>query len=217
MTTTEPPWEVPHSRFHFGKPHRLEADHLSKCVLERAPSSDWAREFIEHRFRFPLSNYRDRSTTSAGVHIAINLLSAAFGLATAAIVAAGGDSDFWKAMVIAIGLAVGVLSGVNQILQPGQRNLTYARTWIELRAQGWQYVWGLGDYAPLPGDDTHTERKMWDLFVTRVINAQQDAEKIAEPGGEVITDSTATARARGGTGKTQKEPAPDDESGRGNE
>jgi len=191
--------------FRGGEPHRREANHLSTCILERAPDNDCAREFIEHRFRFPLSNYRSRSTTAAGVHIAINLLSAAFGLAIASIAASGGDSPGWKAAIVAIGLAVGVLSVTNQIIQPGRRNLAFARTWLELRAQGWQYVWALGDYGPR-STDSKAERKIWDLFVTRVINAQQEAEKIAEPGGNQASgvqppDTTRPSDASNDIGK----------------
>jgi hypothetical protein len=190
----------------------MEADHLSKCILERAPANVCAREFVEHRFRFPLTNYRRRSTTAAGWHIAINLLSVALGLATASIVAAGGDSSFWKAMIIAVGLVVSLLSGADQVLRPGQRNVTYARTWLELRTQGWQYVWGLGDYGPRAGADSDDERTKWALFVTRVIGTQHDAEKIAEPGGEEATAASKITEVGGGTSTAKStRPASDDE------
>ncbi|MET0601194.1 MAG: DUF4231 domain-containing protein [Baekduia sp.] len=206
------PWEMPSKKLRGSRPHHMEADHLSKCILERAPDNVCAREFVEHRFRFPLTNYRRRSTTSAGLHIAINLLSTALGLATASIVAAGGDSSFWKAMIIAVGLVVSLLAGVNQVLRPGQRNLTYARTWLELRTQGWQYVWGLGDYGPRAAGGSDDERTMWALFVTRVIGTQHDAEKIAEPGGEEATAASKITEA-GGEGATVRRTRPDGEQG----
>jgi len=174
------------------KAHVREADHLSRCVLERAPRNDCSREFVEHRFRFPLANYRGRSTSSAAAHVAINLATAALGLATASIVSLAGASSPWKGIVIGIGLVVGVLSGVNQLFQFGQRNLAFARTWLTLRAEGWRYVWALDDYGPR-SSDTSAENAIWALFVSRVITIQQDAEKVSEPGGAVLSTPPKTA------------------------
>ena len=184
---TEREWELPAKELKGSQPHRVEADHLSARILARAPTNDdVSAEFIEHRFRFPLINYRRRSTIAAGSHIAINVFTALGSLASAAIVAAGaGEEGALKVFVIAVGVAVGLLSGLNQVLRPGQRNLVYARTWMQLRSEGWEYVRGLGDYAPKSptGQETHPS-EAWALFTSRVIGVQREAEAVGEPGGD---------------------------------
>jgi hypothetical protein len=113
------------------------------------------------------------------------------GLATAAIVAGGGgDAGAGKVFVIAVGVAVGLVSGLNQVLRPGQRNLVYARTWMQLRTEGWQFVCGIGDYAPTPGTEREARsRHAWALFSSRVIGAQREAEVIGEPGGGELNNA----------------------------
>jgi hypothetical protein len=197
MAQPDGEWEAPSKELKGSRPHHREADHLSSRILARVPDSDHAREFVEHRFRFPLVNYRRRSTAAAALHIGINLLTALAGLSTAAIVAAGGDSGFWKSMIIAIGLLVGLLSGMNQILRPGQKNLAFARTWMDLRTQGWQYVCGLGVYSSrLNADPDAESRETWLRFAANVIGAQQEAEKIAEPGGDTAEAAAAGEKHR---------------------
>src|SRR4051812_48176966 len=193
MSDPEAEWEAPSRGLKGKEPHHREADHLSAQVLAHAPHSEYAREFVEHRFRFPLVNYRRRSTLAAIFHIALNLLTAAGGLATAAIAAGGGTSSFWKSVIIAIGLLVGLLAGMNQMLRPGERNLTYARTWLALRTEGWNYVCGLAQYSPKADLNAEAAAREWARFVARVIGAQQEAEGIAEPGGDVVGTSSGGA------------------------
>jgi Protein of unknown function (DUF4231) len=123
-----------------GSPLPSEEVQLTTSLRQKVGNSDDREAFIECRFRYPMDAYRARSHIQATLYTVLNLTVAAGGLATAAIVTAGGDTGGWKIAVAVIGLVVGVLSVINQIRRPGQRNAVYARTWAALRTEGWEYV-----------------------------------------------------------------------------
>jgi hypothetical protein len=121
----------------LGRKEKPEAAVLTEQLLETVSGRADRVAFIESRFHSPLHKYRKASHVQAVQYIVVNVLTAAGGLATSAIVASGGTKGGWKIAIAVIGLLVGILSVFNQVRRPGQRNAAYARAWHDLRSQGW--------------------------------------------------------------------------------
>jgi hypothetical protein len=155
---------------------KVEARQLADHVLAKVGEQEDRKAFVELRFRAPLEKFGDRAYAQAIVYSALNLLTAAGGLATAAIATAGNDPEQSKTAVAVIGLFVGVAAVFNQLRRPGERNAVYSRTAHGLRTEGWEYVLELGEYK---GDEPDAA---YGRFAARVLVAPRDAELIAEPG-----------------------------------
>jgi Protein of unknown function (DUF4231) len=171
------------------KAERKEADELRQQILAKAEaeaeSNPARKSFIDHRFSEPLRDYRRRSVWQSRIYVVSNLLIAAGGFTTSAIVAAGGKTEVWKIIIAAIGAIVGILSVANQIGRFGRRNATYAQAWVVLRTEGWEFVHGIGIYKTDIGDAA------WERFASRVLEIPQEAQRTAEPGDMPPPDSAA--------------------------
>jgi hypothetical protein len=174
-----------------------EAVELEKRIKEKiaeipelidALTKERRQAFVAHRFHVPLSDFRGRSWRQAFLYTTLGTLIAAGGFATSLVDVAVHNPDNSKTIVAIIGLIVGVLAVINQVRQPGRRNVVYGQTWRGLRIEGWEYVLELGSYEKLPPE------MAYHVFATRVLTAPKDAEEVAEPGtGERARDTVPLA------------------------
>jgi hypothetical protein len=145
-----------------------EASTLRALILARLGQPNEAQlAFVHLRFVRRLEWYGARGRLLVVFHSGIVLATIAAGLLTSGVTALakdkGGTLSFWSLVVIALGVAVGLLTGLTQIWRPGQRSASYNLGERELRDEGWCFVHARGKYESL-----HYPDQAWAAFVDAV-------------------------------------------------
>jgi hypothetical protein len=157
-----------------------EATELGDDVLKRLGASpkDGQLNFVVYRFVSRLSWFGRRSLSQNRYHTMIALTVIAAGLLTSGLTAftdAGGLSGWQRGLVIALGVVVGVGTGLTQILRPAQRSVAYQQAYERLLTEGWEFVLGRGRY-----EQTSDIDDAFEAFVDAVLDIDARAGKAYE-------------------------------------
>jgi hypothetical protein len=119
-------------------------------ALSMSGSNGAVTDFVEYRFVAPLEANAWGGPAYGRAFTAISVATIAAGLFSSSIAAV---FDRPSAAAIAIlGLAVGVLTAINQLWKPAQRSGARYQAAYALRREGWDFVNGRGRYAQLDED-----------------------------------------------------------------
>jgi hypothetical protein len=152
---------------------RSESDHLARLVILRLLFPDdsprewnkvaaadelsritpWQLEFIYHRFSSRIRWYARAAPSLSFWYTLIALLVVASGLLTSGLTAIqqaaserAQDDSILPYVVIGLGVAIGVLTGLSQVWKPAQKSVSYYAGQHDLRQEGWDFVNKRGRY-----------------------------------------------------------------------
>lgn len=197
---------------YFGKVQKfelIEVEQLSDEVLKRMnktqPDADERHKaWVAAEFRYPLRSLLIKAGHNSTYFALLSIVVVAGGFATSGIAVAGGAGEGSSAawVVFAIGLIVALAGGIAQIFRFGVRSNARRALALNLREEGWNFVYKEGDYT----NDADALRK----FRARVNEIQRRIAEVAS------IDSEAQPAAPSGTdqkpGNTaQVQPGKDDQ------
>jgi hypothetical protein len=141
--------------------------------------------FIEHRFRSRLARYDSRSRRLGWSYEVFGVVVIAGGLITSGTIALGDPDDSRvQVFLIGVGLLVGVLTAINQIVRPGARSVNYGRAAADLRQEGWDFLYKRGPYRAAESDP-----QRYEVLVDEISEIHQRAETL--PGRDGSPDGQA--------------------------
>ncbi len=129
-----------------------EADAICERILEGIDADDAkSRDFLTYRFKLPLIWYGDHAPKQRRWYTMTALAVITAGLLSSALTAvAKGQSAFFGEfvgwIVIGLGLAVGLGTGITQVMRPSQKSVAYAHAQAAMRREGWDLVGRRGRY-----------------------------------------------------------------------
>lgn len=166
----------------FGKVQKfelIEIEQLSDEVLKRMneiqpDANDRHRAWVAAEFRFPLRSLLIKAGHNSTFFVLLSLVVVAGGFATSGIAVAGGaekgSATAW--VVFVIGLIVALAGGAAQIFRFGVRSNTRRSLALNLREEGWNFVYEDGDYAE--------DKKALQKFRARVTDIQRRIADVAK-------------------------------------
>jgi hypothetical protein len=132
----------------------IEISQLSALVLGRMDEEEKGsgaknKAWVESQFHYPLRSWLIKANWNSFTFVSLSLVLIAGGFATSGITAAAGASKgsatSW--IIFVIGLLVAVVAGISQQFRFGVRANERRTLATTLRAEGWRYVYKVGDYA----------------------------------------------------------------------
>jgi hypothetical protein len=156
-----------------------EAEQLTRRIEEKVDGCDRLRpggqaafkDWLDLRFRKPLEEDAEAGPDYSKAFNLISVLTIAAGLSASVLADSAIESP---ATIGLLGLAVGVLTGVNRIWNPSQRSVARYQAAYSLRREGWDFVHDLGRFKRLPAD------ARVDAFMEEVGRIHRGVERIDE-------------------------------------
>jgi hypothetical protein len=148
------------------------AQQLSELILDRTPDSERSiarREFVRLQFQNRVEWFGARGRLLSALHGFIALVVIAAGLLASGVTAISAPSPLssWNYLTIALGVVVGVLTGITQIFLPSRRAAIYRRTESDLYREGWNLVFGRGRYVHCQDPE-----QAWSRFVDVILDTE---------------------------------------------
>src|SRR4051794_133919 len=148
--------------------------------------------FLEHRFMARLARFDRRARHFGNLHTFGNVIVISGGLLTSGTIAIGDPSKGWvQAFLIVVGLLIGVLTAINQIVRPGARSTSYALAAVALRQEAWDLLNRMARYETAESDYERTRRFLSEISeINRRADtppaqiADLEPERSAQPGGQ---------------------------------
>ena len=159
-----------------------EAYRLGRRILDRLErATDADVDFVRYRFAHRLAWFGRRALWQNRYHAVVAVTVIAAGLISSGVTALadpGGLSPFEEGLVIALGVIVGVGTGLAQILRPAQKSVAYQRAYNDLLQAGWDFV---NAQEPYNDQDVRVAFSKFAARVAEIENLATAAEELAEP------------------------------------
>jgi hypothetical protein len=170
----------------------VEVEQLSEEVLKRMkklqPDADATHEkWVAAEFRYPLRSLLIKAGRNSMAFATLSLVVVVGGFATSGLAVAGGaekgSAVAWG--IFLIGLIVALAGGISQIFRFGIRSNARRTLALNLREEGWSFVYRDGDYA----DGGEPSRK----FRARVTDIQRRVADVARIDSDTQAGSSSGA------------------------
>lgn len=179
----------------FGKVQKfelIEIEQLSDEVLKRMneiqpDAVDRHKAWVAAEFRFPLRSLLIKAGHNSTFFVLLSMVVVTGGFATSGIAVAGGAGEGSAAawVVFAIGLIVALAGGIAQIFRFGVRSNTRRTLALNLREEGWNFVYKDGDYAE--------DKEALKTFRARVTEIQRRIADVAQIDSDTQAGSSSGA------------------------